>query len=230
MMKPLTRAIIRYNAHIGVYLAFFTASLFFPAGTFAWTMGWIYLALIALSMFANSLILLLRNPGLFQERVDRKGKRDLDRILAGVMSFFGPISICIVSGFNFRYQWPPQMPFIGQITGLVLVILGCMFAAWAVASNRYFYGFLRIAREAGHTVCTAGAYRLVRHPAYLGAIIIDLATPLVLNSAWAFIPAIITTLAIIMRTKLEDGELLRNLAGYQVYAQQVRRRLIPFIW
>jgi protein-S-isoprenylcysteine O-methyltransferase Ste14 len=181
-------------------------------------------------MFANSLILLLRNPGLFQERVDRKGKRDLDRILAGIMSFFGPISICIVSGFNFRYQWPPQIPFIGQITGIVLVILGCMFAAWAVASNKFFYGFLRIAREAGHSVCDDGAYRLVRHPAYLGAIIIDLATPLVLNSAWAFIPAIITTLAIFIRTKLEDGALQRDLEGYQIYARRVRRRLIPFTW
>jgi len=229
-MKPLTRAIIRYNVQIGIYLAFFAASLFVPAGQSVWKMGWIYLAINALSMFANSLILLLRNPGLFQERVDRKGKRDLDRILAGIMSFFGPISICIVSGFNFRYQWPPQIPFIGQITGIVLVILGCMFAAWAVASNKFFYGFLRIAREAGHTVCADGAYRLVRHPAYLGAIIIDLATPLVLNSAWAFIPAIITTLAIFIRTKLEDGALQRNLEGYQVYTRRVRHRLIPFIW
>jgi len=229
-MKPLTRATIRYIVQIGIYLAFFAISLFAPAGQPGWKMGWIYLAINALSMFANSLILLLRNPGLFQERVDRKGKRDLDRILAGIMSFFGPISICIVSGFNFRYQWPPQIPVIGQITGLVLVILGCMFAAWAVASNKFFYGFLRIAREAGHTVCADGAYRLVRHPAYLGAIIIDLATPLVLNSAWAFIPAVITTLAIFIRTKLEDEALQQNLEGYQVYAGRVRHRLIPFIW
>ena len=229
-MKPFTRAILRYGVQIIIYLAFFAASLFLPAGQLDWKMGWIYLAINALSMFANSLILFLRNPGLFPERVDRKGKRDLDRILAGIMSFFGPISICIVSGFNFRYQWPPQIPPIVQITGIVLVILGCMIAAWAVASNKFFYGFLRIAREAGHSVCAEGAYRLVRHPAYLGAIIIDLATPLVLNSAWAFIPAMITTLAIFMRTTLEDGALQRNLEGYQVYARRVRRRLIPFTW
>ncbi len=59
---------------------------------------------------------------------------------------------------------------------------------------------------------------------------IDLATPLVLNSAWAFIPAIITTLAIFIRTKLEDGALQRDLEGYPVYARRVRRRLIPFTW
>lgn len=229
-MNPLTRAIIRYFVQIGIYLAFFAASLFLPAGQLDWKMGWVYLVINALSMLANSLILLLRNPGLFQERVDRKGKRDLDRILAGIMSFFGPISICIVSGFNYRYQWAPQIPFIFQITGIVLVILGCILAAWAVASNKFFYGFLRIAREAGHSVCANGAYRLVRHPAYLGAIIIDLATPLVLNSAWAFIPAILTTLAIFIRTKLEDEALQRDLEGYQAYARQLRYRLIPLVW
>jgi len=229
-MKPLVRAIIRYHVQICIYLAFFAVCLFVPAGQLAWKMGWLYLAINALSMIANSLILLLRNPGLFQERANRKGKRDLDRILAGIMSFVGPISICIVSGFNFRFQWPPQIPYIGQMIGVVLVILGCMLAAWAVASNKFFYGFLRIAKNEGHSVCVDGAYRLVRHPAYLGAIIINLATPLVLSSVWAFIPAAITILAIIIRTKLEDDALQRDLDGYQAYAQQIQHRLIPFIW
>ena len=229
-MKPLVRAIIQYHVQICIYLAFFTVCLFVPAGQLAWKMGWLYLAINALSMIANSLILLLSNPGLFQERANRKGKRDLDRVLAGIMSFVGPISICIVSGFNFRQQWPPQIPLIGQVTGIVLVILGCMLAAWAVASNKFFYGFLRIAKDVGHSVCADGAYRLVRHPAYLGAIIIDIATPFVLNSVWAFIPAAITILTIIIRTKHEDDVLQRDLDGYQAYAQLVQHRLIPFIW
>ena len=81
-----------------------------------------------------------------------------------------------------------------------------------------------------NSVCADGAYRFVRHPAYLGAIIIALATPWVLNSAWAFIPATINILAIIIRTKLEDGALQMDLEGYPAYAQRVRHRLIPFIW
>lgn len=229
-MKPLKRSIIRYYMQICIYLAIFAASLFVPAGQPFWKMGWIYIAINAFSMFVNSLILLLGNPRLFQERVDSKGKRDLDRVLAGIMSFVGPISICIVAGFNVRYQWPPQIPFIGQITGIILVILGCMIAAWALAANKFFFGSFRIAKETGHSVCVDGAYRFVRHPAYLGAIIIALATPLILNSAWAFFPATINILAIIIRTKLEDGALQVDLEGYQAYAQRVRHRLIPFIW
>ena len=69
-----------------------------------------------------------------------------------------------------------------------------------MASNKFFYGVLRIAQEKGHTVCASGPYQYVRHPGYLGAILFDLATPLILNSAWAFVPAILTVCAIVVRT------------------------------
>lgn len=229
-MNPLTGAVVKYFFQIGFYLAIFAAGLFLPAKQLGWTMGWTYLAINALSMVSISMFLLFRNPGLLQERVNRKGKRDWDRVLAGCMTLFGPISICLVSGFNFRYQWPPQVPVILQISGLLLAVLGCTLSYWAVASNKFFYGFLRIAREAGHSVSSGGAYQRVRHPGYLGAILLDLATPLMLNSVWAFIPAALTILAIFVRTKLEDEALQRDLEGYRSYTQQVRYRLFPLIW
>lgn len=89
---------------------------------------------------------------------------------------------------------------------------------------------MRIAKEAGHSVSDHGAYRIVRHPGYLGAILVNLATPLVLNSLWAFIPATLTILAIIIRTSLEDKTLLRELDGYLDYSNKVPFRLIPLIW
>jgi protein-S-isoprenylcysteine O-methyltransferase Ste14 len=70
----------------------------------------------------------------------------------------------------------------------------------------------------------------VRHPGYLGAIIFDLATPLILNSVWAFIPAVLTVYAIFVRTSLEDKALQNGLEGYKNFAQQVRYRLLPAIW
>ena len=99
-----------------------------------------------------------------------------------------------------------------------------------MASNKFFYGVLRIEQEKNHSVCSSGAYQYVRHPGYLGAIIFDLATPLILNSVWAFIPAILTICAIVIRTSLEDKALQNGLDGYKNYAQQVRYRLFPAVW
>ena len=229
-MSNANRAIIRYFLQIGVFVFFFAASLFFSAGHTDWTMGWVFIAIVAASQISIAIILMMRNPELMIERDIRKGKRDLDRILTGVMTLFGPISICIVAGLNNRYGWLPQISFTYQIIGVALAILGSILPAWAMASNKFFYGVLRIEQEKNHSVCSSGAYQYVRHPGYLGAIIFDLATPLILNSVWAFIPAILTICAIVIRTSLEDKALQNGLDGYKNYAQQVRYRLFPAVW
>lgn len=229
-MSNANRAIIRYFLQIGIFVFFFAASLFFSAGHTDWTMGWVFIAIVAASQISIAIILMMRNPELMIERDIRKGKRDLDRILTGVMTLFGPISICIVAGLNNRYGWLPQISFTYQIIGVALAILGSILPAWAMASNKFFYGVLRIEQEINHSVCSSGAYQYVRHPGYLGAIIFDLATPLILNSVWAFIPAILTICAIVIRTSLEDKALQNGLDGYKNYAQQVRYRLFPAVW
>lgn len=229
-MSTINRAIPRYLLQIGIFVSFFAASLFLSAGRADWAMGWVFIAIVAASQISIALILMMRNPELMGERDIRKGKRDLDRILSGVMTLFGPISMCIVAGLNIRLGWAPQIPFMLQIAGIVLAILGSILPPWAMASNKFFYGVLRIVQEKGHTVCASGPYQYVRHPGYLGAILFDLAIPLILNSVWALIPAVLTVCAIFVRTALEDKSLQNGLDGYKDYAQQVRYRLLPAVW
>jgi protein-S-isoprenylcysteine O-methyltransferase Ste14 len=99
-----------------------------------------------------------------------------------------------------------------------------------MASNEFFSGLVRIQADRGHTVITSGPYRFVRHPGYVGAIVFDLAVSLFLGSLYAFVPAGLTVLAIIVRTALEDATLQTELDGYRDYAQRVRCRLLPGIW
>jgi protein-S-isoprenylcysteine O-methyltransferase Ste14 len=57
-----------------------------------------------------------------------------------------------------------------------------------------------------------------------------LACIIVLGSWWALIPAGLSSVAIVVRTVLEDAFLRRELAGYDAYSERVRYRLIPGIW
>ena len=70
----------------------------------------------------------------------------------------------------------------------------------------------------------------MRHPAYLGAILFELAVPVLLASWWAFIPSVLGALLLILRTALEDRTLQAELAGYADYARQTPYRLLPGIW
>jgi protein-S-isoprenylcysteine O-methyltransferase Ste14 len=73
-------------------------------------------------------------------------------------------------------------------------------------------------------------YRYVRHPGCVGGIILTVAAPLLLGSAWALIPGAFGAMLLIVRTALEDKTLRSELDGYQAYARQVRYRLVPGVW
>ena len=77
---------------------------------------------------------------------------------------------------------------------------------------------------------SSGPYRWVRHPGYAGALLAYLATPFLLASLWALLPALLLTVVLIIRTGLEDRTLYAGLSGYAAYAQRVRYRLAPGIW
>jgi protein-S-isoprenylcysteine O-methyltransferase Ste14 len=53
---------------------------------------------------------------------------------------------------------------------------------------------------------------------------------LCLGSLWGLIPAGLSSLVIVLRTKWEDDTLQAKLSGYKEYAQRVRYRLIPGAW
>jgi len=109
-------------------------------------------------------------------------------------------------------------------------MLGIVVLVWAMAANKFFSATVRIQEERGHTVATGGPYRYVRHPGYVGWLMLTLATPVVLGSRWALVPAGITVILTILRTALEDRTLHSELEGYREYAERVRYRLLPGIW
>jgi protein-S-isoprenylcysteine O-methyltransferase Ste14 len=79
-------------------------------------------------------------------------------------------------------------------------------------------------------VVTTGPYYLVRRPGYLAAIVGALVTPLMFGSSWAFVPAGLASLLLVVRTHLEDRTLRRELEAYEEYAKRTCFRLVPLVW
>lgn len=96
--------------------------------------------------------------------------------------------------------------------------------------NPFFERTVRIQTERGHRVIDNGPYRFVRHPGYLGIFGWSLTTPLLLGSWWAFLPALLSIIGIMIRTALEDRTLREELTRYEEYTSRVHFRLIPGIW
>jgi len=61
---------------------------------------------------------------------------------------------------------------------------------------------------------------------YLGTILMFLATPLTLESFWAFFVFLPVPALIILRIRNEEEVLVRELPGYAEYRQKTRYRLV----
>ena len=227
-----TSVVVKWIKQTAIFTLIFGASLFISSGQLGWAMAWAYLVVFVAGQAIVGLILVPGNPELAAERAQfkRDAPYNWDRPLTGIVSLFGPLATLIVAGLDVRFRGASQISFTLQLVAMAVVVMGSLLGAWAMAANRYFYGFVRIETERGHTVATGGPYRMVRHPGYAGGVLCDLAAPLMLGSLWALIPAGLTTCAIILRTALEDRTLRAELDGYEEYARQVRYRLLPGIW
>lgn len=207
--------------------------LFLAAGRFDWPMAWVYVAVHILSAFASRLITLRINPELWVERarsLDAGRGKSWDRPLVLLAAIIGPLVVWIIAGLDERWSWSPDLSLPLQVTALVLVIGGYAIGTWAMATNAYFSAIVRIQDDRGQTVIQTGPYRLVRHPAYAGGLLCYLAMPIMLDSLWALIPAVLTIAVVCLRTHLEDRTLIAELPGYADYAQRTRYRLVPGIW
>jgi protein-S-isoprenylcysteine O-methyltransferase Ste14 len=99
---------------------------------------------------------------------------------------------------------------------------------WVMKANTFAASTIRV--EARQTVISGGPYSVVRHPMYLGGIVMFLATPLALGS-YVSLPVFALVIPLYIFRLLNEEKVLREeLVGYPEYCSRTRSRLIPFVW
>jgi len=227
-MEP--RLVARYAIRETLGLVVMGVALFWSAGQVAWWPAWATLAVMLAWILATGIIIVRFQPDLLAERLGpRQGAKRWD---TAIMSLVGLIQLVryVVAGLDQRVGWTGDFPIATQVAAWIVCALGYALVVWATASNAFFSQIMRIQSERGHVVVTGGPYHYVRHPAYLGAILYELAVPVVLASWPALLISGLSTMLLVLRTALEDRALRAELSGYGTYARQVRYRLLPGIW
>jgi protein-S-isoprenylcysteine O-methyltransferase Ste14 len=135
----------------------------------------------------------------------------------------------VVAGLEIRLAPSPMDPAWFAL-GLALFVSGLFLSGWAMSCNPFFEGTVRIQTEEGHYVVGTGPYRAIRHPGYAGLCLWSVASPFLLLSWWACLPALAVVAWTILRTALEDLTLRRELLGYDLFVQRTRHRLVPGVW
>jgi protein-S-isoprenylcysteine O-methyltransferase Ste14 len=228
MMNP--KLVARYAIRETMGIVVMGVALFWSAGRFDWWPAWAAIAVMAAWIAATAFVILRSNPDLLAERLGpRQGAKPWDTAIMSILGL-AQLGRYVVAGLVRRYGWTGGFPLAAQIAALAVCALGYALVVWATAANAFFSQIVRIQPERGHTVATGGPYHSVRHPAYLGAILYELAMPVLLASWWALIPSLLNAALLILRTALEDRTLQAELAGYAGYVRQTRYRLLPGVW
>jgi protein-S-isoprenylcysteine O-methyltransferase Ste14 len=203
--------------------------IFLPAWTVRYWQGWICLLVFFACAAGITLDLMKRDPALLERRMSAGAgaEKVKSQKIIQVLSSVAFISLFVVSALDHRFAWS-RVPAAGAAGGDLLIVLGFAFVFRVFRVNSFTSRIIEV--TADQKVVSTGPYGLVRHPMYLGALILLIGIPMALGSWWGEVAIVPMILVLAWRLVDEERFLVRKLPGYDEYRHKVRYRLAPFVW
>ena len=209
------------------------ALLLFLSGDWFWTEGWIFGIWFILTTTSITIYLYFRDPALLAERFRKPGTGDQkswDKIFFAVFMVFYLGWLVIIPFDSKRFKWTTQYPVTLKYIGGVFLLLSVFFLFRSFTDNTFLSPLVRIQKERNQQLVTTGIYGFVRHPMYLGGILMFLGAPLLMGSFFGLGLGLLMTILFGVRTLGEEKMLLEEFGDYAKYKQKVKYRFIPFVW
>jgi protein-S-isoprenylcysteine O-methyltransferase Ste14 len=220
---------LRVVAQSAVALVAFGVLLFLPAGTFDYWQAWVFLAVFSIASIFSAVYLVKKDPAALERRMHSwpaAETRPVQKVVAaGVYVLFS--ALLVFSALDHRFGWSP-VPAAVSLAGDALVAIGLGITMLVVIQNSYAAATVTV--EASQTVVSTGLYGLVRHPMYMGAMIMMAGISLALDSWWGLAVLIPCLFGVAFRIRDEERMLTSDLNGYREYTQKVHHRLVPYVW
>jgi protein-S-isoprenylcysteine O-methyltransferase Ste14 len=216
-----------------IYILIFPALILLLSGDWLWTEGWIFNAWFIALCAATIIYLYRHDPALLAERYKQPGtanQRGWDKyvVIGLILGFIGWIVIMPLDAK--RFGWSTNFPLWVKIIGGIGLLTSSFLFYRSYTDNSFLSPLVRIQDDRNQKVVTTGVYGFVRHPMYLGGILLFIGTPLLLGSLYGILIGLLISSLVAARIIGEERMLVKDLEGYTNYRKKVKYRLIPFIW
>ncbi|TMS45773.1 isoprenylcysteine carboxylmethyltransferase family protein [Mycobacterium sp. DBP42] len=205
------------------------ALLFVPAGTFNYWQAWVFLTVYAVMAIASTVYLLSKDKAVVERRMRVVQKAESRPVQKGVIGVIAVLSVAlpVFCGLDHRFGWSPVPTAVSWI-GNVMFAVGLVITIFTIIQNSYASANITV--ESEQKLVSTGLYGLVRHPMYMGALLMVAGMPLALGSWWGLAVLIPVLTLYTFRIQDEEKLLRQQLAGYREYMQKVHYRLVPLVW
>ena len=207
------------------------AIVFLPAGTWRFWQGWAFMAAFFIPCLVGFGYIFFYDPALMERRMRNREPVTEQKLLIRIFTVLFFVAFPI-PGLDYRLGWSRslvgEVPVWLTVLSLGMVAGGFLFVFWVLKVNSYAGRTIEV--DAGQTVIATGPYAWVRHPMYLGAIVLWMFAPLALGS-WVALPAFAALIPFYAIRLLNEEKVLRTeLPGYSEYCAKTRFHLIPLVW
>jgi protein-S-isoprenylcysteine O-methyltransferase Ste14 len=184
-------------------------------------------------VLSNFIYLYLRDPDLLAERSrlsSGEKRKPWDRFF-GLFAFTMALAWFLLIPLDARrFSWSPAFPLWVKAVGGIFLLVALYLIYFSTAQNTFLSAQVRIQSERKQQVITTGVYSFVRHPYYLGILLMLVGAPLKTGSLVGLAIGLVAVIALMIRIMGEEKMLVDELEGYQEYKQKVKYRLLPFVW
>ena len=211
----------------------FPAAMLFISGNWLWLEGWLF-SIWFLGLCYFIIIYLYRyDPALLEERYRKLGsgeEKGWDKYFVYILFPSFVIWFVIMPLDAQRFAWTANFPAWLEPLGLIFLIGSAFFLFRSYKDNTFVSPLVRIQSERDQKVVSTGVYGFVRHPMYLGGVLLFLGAPLLLGSVYGLTMGVFLSILFVARIMGEEKMLVEELEGYVDYKKKVKYRLIPYVW
>lgn len=203
--------------------------IFLPAWTLDYWQGWVFIAVFLVLSNGIGIVLFLEDPVLLERRKKFGPAVETNPAQKIIMGYtlVGVAALLVVPALDHHFGWS-VMPALIPVLGNVLLLAAFFYFYLVFRENSFGGSTIEVFED--QKVISTGPYAFVRHPMYLGVLIMCLGVPLALGSWWGLLVILMTLPGLIWRILDEEKMLTMELTGYAEYTQQVRYRLLPHVW
>lgn len=203
------------------------------SGNILWIEGWILNVWIIIFSISMLFYMYFKDPALLIERIKSHSDEVLkpwDKLWMNSSYIIFILWLIIMPLDGERFKWSFEFTLYMKVIGILLLMAAFYFLYKATVTNTYMSSVVRIQEDRQQTVIDSGVYSIVRHPMYLGAIIMAFGASLLLGSLIGIGISCLVIIMVMYRVVEEEKILIDGLKDYREYIKKVKYRIIPFVW